>query len=190
MVHHQPKDLIWHCTILALGQMAQVIMTILSLTASTLYSQMAHTLTIVSQFGPCFKTYQKIWFILVYKATYIVLLTASFPSLPDGNDFTSIDIPVLLLNVVPWEDLKVSLQSLRRSLRSASTVSKLSCWLFVRRNCLTNGGYIISQFSFSLTCSPLMYSSTNRWRRRRLTNSKEMLPFWALPGKDRLMSER
>ena len=38
MVHHWPKEfLIWHCTVLPLGQMAQLIMIILSL----------HILTIV-----------------------------------------------------------------------------------------------------------------------------------------------
>ena len=37
MVHHCPKELlIWHCTVLSLGQMAQLIMIILSLTTLTL----------------------------------------------------------------------------------------------------------------------------------------------------------
>ena len=35
--HHWPKELIWHCTALSLGQMVQLIMIILSLTASTLW---------------------------------------------------------------------------------------------------------------------------------------------------------
>ena len=54
MVHHWPKEfLIWHCTVLSLGQMAQLIMIILSLTALTLCQlaqdvfPMAYTLTII-----------------------------------------------------------------------------------------------------------------------------------------------
>ena len=50
------------------GPVAQLVMIILSLTALT-FSElaqdvfpMAHTLTILSQFGPCFKTYQNLWY--------------------------------------------------------------------------------------------------------------------------------
>ena len=47
MVHHCPKELlIWHSTVLSFGQMAQLIMIILSLTASTPQNvfPMVHTL--------------------------------------------------------------------------------------------------------------------------------------------------
>ena len=37
MAHHWPKESYWHCTVLSLGQMTQLIMIILSLTALTLY---------------------------------------------------------------------------------------------------------------------------------------------------------
>ena len=59
MAHHWPKELlIWHCAILSLGQMAQLIMIILSLTALTLcllaqdVFPMAHTLTIAEPILP------------------------------------------------------------------------------------------------------------------------------------------
>ena len=54
MAHHWPKELlIWHSTVLSLGQMAQLIMIILSLTAlivcwlAQYVFPMTHTLTIV-----------------------------------------------------------------------------------------------------------------------------------------------
>ena len=65
-MHHWPKELLmWHCTVLSLSQMAQLIMIILSLTALTLCElaqdvfPMAHTLTIVEPIWPMLQTYQK-----------------------------------------------------------------------------------------------------------------------------------
>ena len=52
MVHHWPKELlIWHSTVLSLGQMSQLIMIILSLTALTVFLKIIWQ-PLLSQFGP------------------------------------------------------------------------------------------------------------------------------------------
>ena len=62
MVHHWPKELlIWHCTGLCLGQMARLIMIILSLTP---FMQdvfpMVHTLTIAEPIWPMLQNISKL----------------------------------------------------------------------------------------------------------------------------------
>ena len=72
-VHHWPKELlIWHCTVLSLGQMAQLIMIILSLTALTVWLKIWGThKPLLSQFDQCFKTSKTVYFSGIYlQCTY------------------------------------------------------------------------------------------------------------------------
>ena len=66
MAHHWPREVfIWHSTVLSLGQIVQLIMIILSLTALTLcllaqdVFPMAHTLTIVEPMWHMFQNLSK-----------------------------------------------------------------------------------------------------------------------------------
>ena len=63
MAHNWPKELlIWHCTVLSLGQMAQLIMIILSLTAligSRCIPNGTHTLTITEPIWPMLQNVSK-----------------------------------------------------------------------------------------------------------------------------------
>ena len=83
MVHHWAKELlIWHCTVLSLGHMAQLIMIILSLTALTLCKlaqnvfQMAYTLTIIEPIWPMLQNLSKtlLYRIKVYLHVFKVYL--------------------------------------------------------------------------------------------------------------------
>ena len=73
MVHYWSKELLhWHCIVLSLGQMAQLIMIILLLTALTQdVLPMAHTLTTVESIWPMLQNIPKHTYIYIY-ILYIV----------------------------------------------------------------------------------------------------------------------
>ena len=68
MVLHWPKELlIWHCTVLwASGTINPDYIITNSVNWLKMYSKWCTNYPLLSQFGPCFKTYQKLWYVHMY----------------------------------------------------------------------------------------------------------------------------